>query len=47
MTDAELRLKLAEVLLECHHENDTVREQVIVIMNLLGKNGYLKGEGER
>ena len=44
MTDAEIRLKLAEVLLKCHHENRTVREQVIAVMNLLGKNGYLKGE---
>ena len=40
MTDAELRLELAEVL----RKNRTVREQVIAVMNLLGKNGYLKGE---
>ena len=43
MNDAELRLELAELLPKCR----TVREQVIEVMNLLGKNGYLKGEGER
>ena len=43
MTDAELRRELAELL----RKNCTVREQVIAVMNMLGKNGYLKGEGER
>lgn len=44
MTDAELRRELATILLKYHYENRTVIEQVIAIMNLLGKNGYLKGD---
>ena len=44
MNNEQLRKELATVLLQCHLEHRSVREQVIFVMNVLGRNGILKGD---